>query len=87
MNFGISEPRLRELLISAHTHNWSSDPFTLGAYAYLPVGGLVLQQTLARPVDDTLYFAGEATSVGHIGTVHGALDSGHRAAREILKSL
>jgi monoamine oxidase len=45
---------------------------------------LELQQILARPIDKKLFFAGEATSVGHIGTVHGAIQSGQRAAQEIL---
>ena len=85
--FGLAESQLRELLVASYTHDWHSDPFTRGAYAYLPVNGLELQQTLALPVDATLYFAGEATSLGHIGTVHGALESGQRAAKEILKSL
>lgn len=85
--FGVSESWLRQLLISSHTHNWSSDPFTRGGYAYLPVGGLKAQQTLARSVNTVLFFAGEATSVGHVGTVHGAIESGLRAAKEILKSL
>jgi monoamine oxidase len=36
-------------------------------------------------VDDTLFFAGEATDVtGNNGTVHGAIASGKRAAQEIL---
>ena len=60
---------------------------TRGAYAYLPVNGLELQETLGIPVDATLYFAGEAISLGHIGTVHGAIDTGQRAAREILESV
>ena len=85
--FGVSESWLRQLLVSSHTHNWSSDPFTRGGYAYLPVGGLKAQQTLARSVNKVLFFAGEATSVGHVGTVHGAIESGLRAAKEILKSL
>ena len=85
--FGLPESQLWELLVASYTHDWHSDPFTRGAYAYLPVNGLKLQQTLALPVDATLYFAGEATSLGHIGTVHGALESGQRAAKEILKSV
>ena len=85
--FGISESGLRKLLVFFHTHNWSLDPFARGAYAYLPVNGLQAQQALANSVDDVLFFAGEATSVGHIGTVHGAIESGQRAAKEILKSL
>lgn len=82
---GVSENALRNLLLASHSHDWSADPFSRGAYAYLPVNGLEAQQTLARAVDDTLFFAGEATSVGHIGTVHGAIESGHRAAAEILR--
>jgi monoamine oxidase len=82
--FGLTESRLRQLLVSSHLHDWKSDPFARGAYAYLPVDGLKAQQILAQPVNNVLFFAGEATSVGHIGTVHGAIDSGIRAAQEIL---
>jgi len=39
---------------------------------------------LAEPIGGKLFFAGEATSVGHIGTVHGAIQTGQRAATEIL---
>ena len=85
--FGLAESQLRELLVASYTHDWHSDSFSRGAYAYLPVSGLELQQTLALPVDATLYFAGEATSPGHIGTVHGALESGQRAAREVLEKV
>jgi len=85
--FGISEASLRKLLLRSYLHNWNADPFARGAYAYLPVNGLAAQQTLASSVKDTLSFAGEATSVGHIGTVHGAIDSGRRAAKEILATL
>ena len=82
---GVSEESLRNLLLTAHTHDWGADPFSRGAYAYLPVNGLEAQRTLARPLGDTIYFAGEAVSVGHIGTVHGAIASGHQAAADILR--
>jgi monoamine oxidase len=72
---------------AAYFHNWQADEFSLGAYAYVSVNGLPLQKSLAKPLANTLFFAGEATSVGHIGTVHGALHSGQRAAREILAQL
>jgi monoamine oxidase len=43
------------------------------------------RRQLAVPVMDTLYFAGEATEQnGHSATVHGAIASGERAARQIL---
>jgi monoamine oxidase len=85
--FGVSQDRMQKLLLASYWHDWAADPFSRGAYAYLPVNGLEAQQTLARPVDDILFFAGEAISVGHIGTVHGAIETGQRAARAILDRL
>lgn len=65
--------------------SWSTDPFALGAFSYLGVGSNPDQRdSLARPVADRLFFAGEATSRTHPGTVAGAWDSGLRAAGEIL---
>jgi monoamine oxidase len=84
--FGLSKLELHKLLVASYTHNWNSDPFSRGAYAYVPVDGLKAQEILAQPVDNSLFFAGEAASVGHIGTVHGAIESGQRAAKEVLKS-
>jgi monoamine oxidase len=42
---------------------------------------------LAAPVDDRLFFAGEATSPNFFSTVHGAYETGLRAAAEVLKTL
>jgi monoamine oxidase len=67
------------------TYDWQSDPFSRGAYSYALVGGSSAGCALAAPVADTLFFAGEATDYeGHNGTVHGAIASGQRAAKEIL---
>ncbi len=69
----------------SYFHNWSQDPYSMGAYSYVKAGGLDQLSALAEPVADTLYFAGEATNTeGHTGTVHGALATGERAARLIL---
>ena len=85
---GVARTRIEDLLLDFYTHDWTADPFTRGAYSYLPVGGLQAQAELARPVAATIFFAGEATSTeGHIGTVHGALMTGARAARELLDAL
>jgi len=84
---GVSEDSLRKLLLASYWHDWGSDPFSRGAYAYLPVDGLEAQRDFSRALDDTLFFAGEALSVGHIGTVHGAVDTGEEAAKEILEAL
>ncbi len=70
------------------THDWSRDPFARGAYSYIAVGGGDARAALAAPVDDTLFFAGEATSTGgQGGTVNGALETGARAAAEAARSL
>jgi monoamine oxidase len=67
-------------------HNWQSDPFARGAYSYVAVGGEGGREALQAPLADTLYFAGEATDTeGEAGTVAGALQSGIRAARELLR--
>jgi monoamine oxidase len=83
--FSTSKQSLEESLEQFYTHNWHKDPFTAGAYSYIPVGGLDAQSELAGPLEDTLFFAGEATNdKGHHATVHGAISTGLRAAREIL---
>jgi len=64
-------------------HNWSRDPFSRGAYSFLVAGLDDAPRRLRTPVRDTLFFAGEATADGAaIGTVHGAIASGLRAASE-----
>ena len=72
-------------LENAWFHDWHADPFARGAYSYVPAGALPARRRLAEPVEDTLYFAGEATDLlGYGGTVHGAVASGNRAAGQIL---
>ena len=83
--FRMSKSFLEQSLAEFYTHNWHRDPFSAGAYSYIPVGGLEAQSQLAQPLDDTLFFAGEATNTeGHHGTVHGAIATGLRASREVL---
>lgn len=84
--FNLTARDIREQLQDMFIHDWHDDPFSRGAYSYVPVNGLAAQRTLADPVERKLFFAGEATSVGHIGTVHGAIQSGQRAAVEILNA-
>ena len=84
---GLEKAHLNSQLNSAYLHNWQADPFSRGAYSYAKVGGEGCQATLAAPIENTLFFAGEHTdTTGHNGTVHGAIASGQRAAREILSS-
>ena len=83
--FGDNLPDARAHLEGAFVHNWERDPFACGAYSYVGVGhNDTARRTLAAPLDDTLFFAGEATDTeGEAATVTGALQSGTRAAREV----
>ena len=75
-------------MVAWDTHDWAADPFARGAYSYVRVGGIEAQAVFAGPVENTLFFAGEATELdGHQATVHGALFAGQRAADEVLHSL
>ena len=67
----------------AFGHDWGRDPFARGAYCYNVVG--------AEPPEPVhtgaLAFAGEAFAGPSLGTVEGALETGRRAARELLSRL
>jgi monoamine oxidase len=78
---------IKERLAAAWVHHWQQDPFARGAYSYVAVGGHGARRALAEPLRDTLFFAGEAADYeGEHGTVAGALQSGARAAREVLRA-
>lgn len=64
---------------------WASDPFALGSYSYNAFGSTPeMRDTLARPLNKQVFFAGEASNKPYFGTAHGAYLSGLRAAKEVL---
>ncbi|MFK3836143.1 FAD-dependent oxidoreductase [Microbacterium sp. NPDC087868] len=63
---------------------WTSDQYAFGAVSFVPAGvGAETRSALARPVDDRLFFAGEATDEEAPATMRGAIASGERAADEL----
>lgn len=75
-------------LQGAYVHDWQADPFARGAYSYVVAGGSGARKALSRPVQGTLFFAGEAADVaGQGATVAGALQSGARAAKQVVDSI
>ncbi len=84
-SWNVPRRRLDSLLTGTFTHDWQRDPYSRGAYSYAAVGGSGAHAALAKPLRGTLFFAGEATSGDETGTVAGAIESGRRAARELLK--
>jgi len=77
---------IRTQLDAVYYHNWQQDPYACGAYSYVTVGGGEARQQLAASIDATLFFAGEATHTEAAATVDGALQSGERAAQQIISS-
>lgn len=64
---------------------WEADPFSRGSYSFSQLGMTADDRSaLAAPVGDRLFFAGEATHPHYWATVHGAYETGLRAAREVL---
>ncbi len=79
--YGSRIPNPKDYLIT----RWQADPFAVGSYSYLATGSSNADRTtLAEPVGDRLFFAGEATSADYASTVHGALLSGQRVAEQIV---
>jgi monoamine oxidase len=66
---------------------WEGDPWTRGTWACARPGHAHQRAQLARPLEERLFFAGEATDRGGQGTCHGAYNSGLRAACEIAETL
>ena len=80
----VRSDKLAQFVDDSYFHDWQNDPFSRGAYSYGGVDADGAQAALASPVENTLFFAGEATDIsGHNGTVHGAIASGQRAADEM----
>lgn len=86
--FKVDKEMLQGQLVEAKIMNWPADPFTQGAYSYTTVGAREAIKILSEPVDNKLFFAGEALYSGKdTGTVEGALASGKEVAEKIKSSL
>lgn len=71
--------------VNARRVAWAHDSYARGGYAHLPPGAVAARPQLAQPEGKVLFFAGEATAhETNPQTVHGAIESGWRAAREVL---
>jgi monoamine oxidase len=72
--------RLRPIRI----HRWGLDPLALGSYSFALPGSADCRATLAEPVDQRLFFAGEACSAHDFSTAHGAWHTGMVAAEQVI---
>ena len=86
--FNIPRKDLHSKLLGRFVTNWSTDECSKGAYSYETIHSKKAKATISTPIDNTLYFAGEAYYDGpESGTVEAALVSGERTATKILESL
>jgi monoamine oxidase len=67
-----------------HSHSWGADPFAGGSYSYAVPGSADCRAKLAAPVNDRLFFAGEACSPDNFSTAHGGWLSGVTAAEQAI---
>ncbi|MBN4081626.1 FAD-dependent oxidoreductase [bacterium AH-315-C07] len=76
-------------LIDSHIMDWYKEPYIKGAYSYAAKGDIIAaRKEVASSISSKLFFAGEATHYeGHAATLHGALETGFRAAEELLESV
>jgi monoamine oxidase len=81
----VSLKTLSNNLTKSKRVSWAHDEYAQGAYAHVPVGAAEARVDLAKP-EGRLFFAGEATAYDSTPqTVHGAFDSGIRAAKEAIQ--
>ncbi|HEY9245974.1 MAG TPA: FAD-dependent oxidoreductase, partial [Candidatus Methanoperedens sp.] len=86
--FNVDRSFLIKNLRAGKAVNWQTDPFSLGAYSYATVESGKAKKVLSQPVEDTLFFAGEALSEGTaMGAVEEALANGIKTATELLTHL
>ncbi|HWB34205.1 MAG TPA: NAD(P)/FAD-dependent oxidoreductase [Candidatus Paceibacterota bacterium] len=83
--FDVSVDTLRAEMLNSKVICWNKDPYAKGAYSYSTPQTAIALQELLKPVEDTLFLAGEAIYTGEAsGTVEAALASGLAAAKKIL---
>ncbi len=83
---GLFGASIRRALTPIATTAWLSDPFARGAYSHALPGHADDRAVLAAPVEDRLFFAGEACSTHDFSTAHGAYRSGRAAAEAVLSA-
>ena len=76
-------PGIQSAFTRGVAHSWAREPWSRGAFAVFHPGQMAaMMPDIARP-EGRVHFAGEHTA-GWMGWMEGALESGERAAREVL---
>ena len=78
---------VRDALDAHQVTSWASDPWSLGAFSTALPGRAYARRAYARPIDDRLFFAGDAASIAAFGSAHGAYETGVTAAADLARAL
>lgn len=81
---GLFGSAIRRGLVPLLATRWADEPFIHGSYSHARVGRAGQRAVLATPVEDRIFFAGEACSPHDFSTAHGAYQTGVNAAEKIL---
>jgi monoamine oxidase len=93
IDFAVESMRLifggspQQHLVRANTAAWFQDEFSHGSYSYAPPNAVRFRKTLREPVEEKIYFAGEAVAVGPHGSLPGAWETGKAAAQAAIAAL
>ena len=84
---GLLGSHIRHKLSPLAETNWTADPLSRGAYSHARPGLAHMRKAMAEPVEDRIFFAGEACSAHAFSTAHGAYETGLAAAEAALLAL
>jgi monoamine oxidase len=86
--FAINKDDLQLKLKASSVYNWYKEPDINGGYSYNTLESVAAKKILRQPVDDIIFFCGEALFEGTpVATVEAALDSGRKTASTVLATL
>lgn len=86
--FKIDQTSLKDKMQAFRSINWSDQPLVAGGYSYDMIESVTARKILKTPVQQTVFFAGEALYEGAApGTVEAALSNGKEVARKLLSDL
>jgi len=84
---GLFGSDLKRAVERTHATRWTKEPWVLGAFSAAAPGGQWARKALSEPLDERLWFAGEAVHETLWGTIAGAWEAGERAADAAIKRL
>ncbi len=84
---GLFGANLKRAIERTHATRWTKEPWVLGAFSAASPGGQWARKALSEPLDERLWFAGEAVHETLWGTIAGAWEAGERAADAAIKRL